>query len=120
MNLWDAIASQFGRLPRFWREACRGKLPSPLYQKQMIGRCGHHNGYYSGWEDRPLARDANVVVFLDPSRHRPEQIRTSPLAERALDKCEEAFRHSDWQGFGYWHAVYLHERDRLNRPTRLS
>jgi hypothetical protein len=55
-------------------------------------------------KDRP----GDVIDFFWEWRRRRDGGRA--VAEFALDKCEEMFRHCDWQGFGYWLAVYRRER----------
>jgi hypothetical protein len=121
MKWWEALASGFGRWPKFRSQAHQEKVPlCSCHQNQMVTPCKRHGSRYFISEGTPSPRDTNLVVSLELRPRRQKQVRTSPLAERALDQCEEAFRHSDWQKFGYWHAVFLHERDRLNRPTRLS
>jgi hypothetical protein len=40
------------------------------------------------------------------------------VAEIALDKCEETFRQSDWDNFGYWYAIYLRERPKIQNLRR--
>jgi hypothetical protein len=35
------------------------------------------------------------------------------IADLALDKCEETFRRSDWDKFGYWYGIYLRERPKV-------
>jgi len=34
----------------------------------------------------------------------------SSIARYALDKCEEAYMRSEWDGFGYWFEIYRRER----------
>ena len=34
----------------------------------------------------------------------------NPVAEHALDKCEEMLKQRQWESFGYWHRIYLRER----------
>ena len=119
MKLWEALAIGFGSWPGFWSRAHYEKLPfRSCHQNQMIARSERHSDRYAISEPRPSTRDTNVVVSLHLRRRRQDQIRTSPLAEHALDQCEEAFEHSDWQKFGYWHSVFLHERNWLNPATR--
>jgi hypothetical protein len=43
------------------------------------------------------------------------QRRHDPVANLALDKCEDALAKCDWDGFGFWHRIYLRERSK--RPT---
>jgi len=38
------------------------------------------------------------------------EARRNPLANYALDKCEETFRKCEWKSFGYWYAIYRRER----------
>lgn len=51
-----------------------------------------------------------VVDFWKWYQHRQH----NPVANLALDKCEESARNREWTRFGYWHAVYL--RERLSHP----
>jgi hypothetical protein len=120
MKFWEVLAG-FRRWPGFCSQVHYEKLPlCSCHENQIVARYERHCDCYSISESKPSMRDTKVVVSLDVRRRRHEQIRTSPLAEHALDQCEEAFRRGDWQKFGYWHAVFLRERIRLNRPTRLS
>jgi hypothetical protein len=120
MKFWEVLAG-VRRWPGFCSQVHYEKLPLCLcHENQIVARYERHSDCYSISESRPSMRDTKVVVSLDVRRRRHEQIRTSPLAEHALDQCEEAFRRGDWRKFGYWHAVFLRERNRLNRPTRLS
>jgi hypothetical protein len=43
-----------------------------------------------------------------------------PIARLALDKCEESFRESQWDSFGYWYAIYLRERPKTPNSTAMS
>jgi hypothetical protein len=56
---------------------------------------------------------ADVIDFFWEWYHRHTPSKTSALAELALDKCEEKLIWRDWEGFQYWHVVYLRERRRL-------
>ena len=61
------------------------------------------------------SRDYNVIVdFWEWYRHREERP-SGPLANYALDKCEETFRRCEWAGFGRWYAIYLRERRRISK-----
>ena len=42
--------------------------------------------------------------------YRRREAHRSPLANYALDKCEEAFRKCQWNSFSYWYAIYRRER----------
>lgn len=53
-------------------------------------------------------RDA-VVHFWDWYERRCARQR-SPIANLALDKCEEALAKRKWTEFAYWHSIYLRER----------
>jgi len=121
MKFWENLATGFRSWPGF-----RGKgrnerrLLRSSHLGQIVARREGYSDRYPIAQGRPMMRETNAIVSLELSRRRPEQVRTSSLAEHALDQCEEAFRRSDWQKFGYWHIVFLRERNRLNRPTRLS
>jgi hypothetical protein len=120
MKFWEVLA-EFRRWPGFCSQVHYEKLPlCSCHENRTVARYERHSDCYSISESRPSMRDTKVVVSLDLRRRRREQIRTSPLAEHALDQCEEAFRRGDWRKFGYWHAVFLRERNRLNHPTRFS
>lgn len=57
-----------------------------------------------------------IVDFWDWYRRRKSG-KSNPLASYALNKCEETFRKCDWNSFGYWHAIYLRERQNRHPPT---
>ena len=40
------------------------------------------------------------------------------ILELALDRCEETFMRSDWNGFGYWFRVYRREKAGKNIGAR--
>jgi hypothetical protein len=50
-----------------------------------------------------------VADFWEWYRRR-ENRRYNAVESYALDRCEEAFQRSQWDRFGYWHAIYLRER----------
>lgn len=52
---------------------------------------------------------AYLRTRLNPKRSKG----ISPLARFALDKCEEAFAHSEWSRFGYWFEIFRDERLRV-------
>ena len=63
-------------------------------------------------------RCPNVVVnFWEWYRRRQERER-SLLARYALDKCEEAYKRSEWDRFGYWFGIYRRERVRGQNGSR--
>jgi hypothetical protein len=56
--------------------------------------------------------DYDVIVdFWEWYRRRQER-QSNPLANYALDKCEETFRKCEWNSFGHWYEIYLRERPR--------
>ena len=118
MKIWESLATGFRNWPGF---GCKGPYEKrPLcssHLSRIVARRGRHSDCDPISRGGPIMRDTNVIVSLELSRRRPEQIRTSSLAEHALDQCEEAFRRGDWQKFGYWHTVFLCERDRLESPN---
>jgi type II restriction/modification system DNA methylase subunit YeeA len=57
---------------------------------------------------------ADVISLFWEWQRRHTDLKTSALAELALDKCEERLIKREWEGFQYWHAVYLRERRRLS------
>jgi hypothetical protein len=68
------------------------------------------------------SRDYDVIIdFWEWYRRRQER-QSGPLANYALDKCEEAFGRCEWTNFGRWHAIYLRERrkafERKTNPRR--
>jgi hypothetical protein len=63
-------------------------------------------------------RNYDVVVdFWDWYRRREERL--NPLANYALDQCEETFRKCDWGSFAYWYEIYSRERPK-NPSSRLK
>jgi hypothetical protein len=54
----------------------------------------------------------DVIDFFWEWYRRRDRVRSVPLCQYALDKCEETFIGRDWEGFGYWHAVFARERQR--------
>jgi hypothetical protein len=56
---------------------------------------------------------ADVISLFWEWHRRHTGPKTSALAELALDKCEERLIKRDWDGFQYWHVVYVRERRRL-------
>jgi hypothetical protein len=64
------------------------------------------------------ARDYDVIVDFWEWYQRREARRHDPLASYALDKCEDALASCDWEGFGYWHTIYLRERPKSLSFTR--
>lgn len=55
-----------------------------------------------------------IYNFWEWYNHRARQM-DNGVREFALDKCEEAFRHRDWDGFARWYRIY-----RRSRHTRSS
>lgn len=56
------------------------------------------------------SRGWNVIVDFWEWHERRQQREKSPLANYALDRCDETFRHGDWDRFGYWFSIYRKER----------
>jgi hypothetical protein len=56
---------------------------------------------------------ADVIDFFWERMRRQDPLASSPLAEMALDRCEEMMLRRDWAGFGYWLGVYRRERARI-------
>ena len=52
----------------------------------------------------------NVIANFWEWHRRQQERAHGPIARLALDKCEETFRCSDWDRFGFWFAVYRRER----------
>jgi hypothetical protein len=63
-----------------------------------------------------IENHSNVIIGFGEWRQRRNERRHDPLANHALDKCEEAFKKREWRNFGYWHAIYMRERQK--RPKR--
>jgi hypothetical protein len=57
--------------------------------------------------------NGDVIDFFWEWYRRRKPTRRSSLGELALDKCEETLLRRDWQGFGYWHAIFVRERRRM-------
>ncbi len=57
-------------------------------------------------------RCPNVIVNLWEWYQRRQERERGSLARHALDRCEEAFKRSEWDRFGYWFAIYRRERPR--------
>jgi hypothetical protein len=55
-------------------------------------------------------RPGTVIDFFWEWYRRQNHGRPKSMAELALDKCEETLQLRNWQGFGYWFAVYRRER----------
>jgi len=55
-----------------------------------------------------------IVQFWEWYEHRHGPAR-KPIANLALDKCEEAMLGRDWRAFAYWHSVFVRERPPQNR-----
>lgn len=53
----------------------------------------------------------------DQRRQEREQRKhqSNPLTKYAIDKCEEALRHSEWDRFGYWFSIYRRERPHASK-----
>jgi len=56
---------------------------------------------------------ADFTDLFAASRRGEPRPKSSALAEMALDKCAETYQRRDWARFGYWHAVFVRERNRL-------
>ena len=52
-----------------------------------------------------------IADFWEWYERRQKRVQ-SPLAEYALDRCDETFRRCDWDRFGYWFSVYRRQRRR--------
>ena len=57
-------------------------------------------------------RCPNVVANFWKWYQRRQEREPNPLARYALDKCEETFKRSEWDRFGYWFSIYRRERPR--------
>ena len=58
------------------------------------------------------ARCPNPVANFWEWYQRRQKRGRGPMARYSLDKCEESYRRSDWESFGYWFEIYLRERPR--------
>lgn len=56
---------------------------------------------------------SNVINLAAARRRQLRRLRESCLREYALDKCVQMYQGGNWEGFAYWHAIYLRERRRL-------
>jgi len=57
-------------------------------------------------------RGPNVIANFWEWYERRQRQGQSALAHHALDRCDDAFRRSEWERFGYWFSIY-----RNNRPA---
>jgi hypothetical protein len=53
-----------------------------------------------------------VIDFFWEWYRRHDQAGRKPMAELALDKCEETLQQREWESFGRWFAIYRRERAR--------
>jgi hypothetical protein len=60
----------------------------------------------------------DVVVDFWEAHERKHARKHGPLAQHALDKCEETFMRGEWKSFGFWHAIYTRERARSQSTAR--
>ena len=56
------------------------------------------------------ARCPNPVANFWEWYQRRQKRGRGPMARYSLDKCEESYRRSDWESFGYWFEIYLREQ----------
>jgi hypothetical protein len=56
-------------------------------------------------------RGSDVVIDLRDRYERRNTRESDALAAYALDRCEEMFRLRAWDSFGYWHAIYVRQRN---------
>ena len=59
---------------------------------------------------RESERCPNVIANVWEWHRRHQDRAHAPIARLALDKCEETFKCSNWDRFGYWFAIYRRER----------
>lgn len=55
-------------------------------------------------------RGADVIDYFWEWQKRQTVPQRNPVAEFALDKCEEMFLRRNHKSFAYWHAIYHRER----------
>jgi hypothetical protein len=55
-------------------------------------------------------RCADAIDFLSEWQRRQKNRKSEPIAELALDMCEEMFQQRNWEGFAHWHAIYCSAR----------
>jgi len=55
-------------------------------------------------------RNVQTSTVIDFRYYSGRKKSRNSVLELAIDKCEEAFMRSDWEGFGYWFAVCRRER----------
>jgi hypothetical protein len=65
-------------------------------------------------------KDYDVIVDFWEWYGRRKARHTSALASLALDRCEQAIQRCQWDNFGYWHAIYIRERQKAQAapPTK--
>ena len=66
------------------------------------------------------ARCPNSVANFWEWYQRRQKRGRGPMARYSLDKCEESYRRSDWESFGYWFEIYLRERPRTPNSMRTT
>jgi hypothetical protein len=59
--------------------------------------------------------DHDVIVQFWEWYERRYATAHGPVANLALDKCEDALVRRDWETFAYWHAIFVRERPPQNR-----
>lgn len=121
MRLWEFVGIRFKmRLGICCRSPYETRTPHYWQQTQIVSGYRGRSNISPVLQNGLNTRDPDAIDFLRHYREQCRSARTSPLDERALDKCEETFAQRDWSGFAYWHTVFLRERNRLNRAARLS
>jgi hypothetical protein len=64
------------------------------------------------------ARNYDVIADFWKWHQGRQERQSNPLANHALDKCEEALIRCEWDSFGYWHKIYLRERSKHRALSR--
>jgi hypothetical protein len=64
------------------------------------------------------SRDYDVIADFWVWYQRRQERQRDPLANHALDKCEQALIRREWDRFEYWHTIYLRERSKHQAPTQ--
>jgi hypothetical protein len=98
----------FGRVPQTASSAWEFGVPAEWRRSRLMVGISHDYD--------------PIVDFWQWYRRREEQ-RLGPLADYALDKCEETFKRCEWTSFGHWHAIYLRQRwseHKAHAPRRID
>jgi hypothetical protein len=59
-------------------------------------------------------------VVLEFRQRRHTGTVCNSILEFAVNKCEEAFRRSEWSKFGYWFTIYRREKAKMESKVSVS